>query len=149
MASHPRVRETAQIAVGPETDTWRRAVRIHDWVFRNITKTPVISIPSALDVLQTREGDCNEHAVLFTALARAAGIPTRIAVGIVWSDESMAFGYHAWAEVYVGEWIPMDPTFGQPIADATHIKLLNGGIDQWPRLLPYIGAMQIEVIEVR
>jgi hypothetical protein len=41
----------------------------------------------------------------------------------------------------------MDPTLGQPVADATHIKLLNGGIDKWPALVSYIGKVQIEVVE--
>ncbi len=148
-ADHPKIQETAKRIVREEIDPWKQAVRIHDWVFLRVKKTPVLSIPTALDVLQSLEGDCNEHAVLFVALARAANIPARIAVGIVWSDELKAFGYHAWAEVYVGEWIPMDPTLGQLVADATHIKLVNGGIDQWPRLLPHIGAMQIEVMEAR
>ena len=42
----------------------------------------------------------------------------------------------------------MDPTLGQPLADATHIKLLNGGIESWPRLLPYLGKLEIEVLEI-
>lgn len=148
-ADHPKIREAAANAVRDETDPWKRAVRLHDWVFLRVKKKPVLSIPTALDVLQSLEGDCNEHAVLFVAMARAVEIPARIAAGVVWSDEFGVFGYHAWAEVHVGDWIPMDPTFGQLVADATHIKLLNGGIDQWPRLLPHIGAMQIEVLEVR
>ncbi len=44
-----------------------------------------LSIPSALEVLEQRAGDCNEHTVLFTALARAAGIPCRVATGLAWS----------------------------------------------------------------
>jgi hypothetical protein len=42
----------------------------------------------------------------------------------------------------------MDPTFGQMLADATHIKLLNGGIDKWSQLLPFIGQLRIEVLGV-
>ncbi len=108
----------------------------------------MISIPSALEVLEQRRGDCNEHTVLFTALARAAGLPTRIAIGIVWSDELEGFYYHAWPEVHLGDWIWMDPTLGQPVADATHIKLLNGGIASWPSLLPYLGRLEVEVLDV-
>ncbi len=60
-----------------------------------------------------------------------------------------AFGYHAWPEVYVGHWIPMDPTFGQQLADATHIKLLDGSLDKWPQLLPYLGRIRIEVLDLK
>ena len=147
-ADHETIREAAIEIAGGETDPWRLAVLLHDWVYAEIDKQSIISIPTALDVLRTRQGDCNEHAVLYTALARALGLPARIAIGIVWSDELDAFGYHAWNEVHVGGWIPVDPALGQPIADATHIKLLNGSIDKWTQLLPYIGQLRLEVIEI-
>ncbi len=43
-----------------------------------------MSIPNALEVLESKKGDCNEHTVLFNALARAAGIPAKTAVGVVY-----------------------------------------------------------------
>ncbi len=148
-ADHPKIRRQADDIVAGETDPWRRALAIHDWVFTRIEKQPVVSIPSALEVLEKRRGDCNEHTVLFTALARAAGLPTRIAIGIVWSDELEGFYYHAWPEVHLdGRWIWMDPTLDQPLADATHLKLLNGGIESWPQLLPYLRQLEIEVLEI-
>jgi hypothetical protein len=42
----------------------------------------------------------------------------------------------------------MEPTLGQPIADATHVKLLTGDIERWPRLLAFLGKLRIEVLEV-
>ncbi len=76
----------------------------------------VRSLPSAAEVLRTRVGDCNEHTALFVALARAAGLPARIAVGLVYLRGG--FYYHAWPEVYVEErgrglWLPVDPTLNQ------------------------------------
>ena len=147
-AKHAQIQATAAEITKDAATDWDKAGRIYRWVYENIEKTSVLSVPSALNVLQARQGDCNEHTVLFTALARAAGVPTRIAIGLVYSDELNGFGYHAWPEVYAGHWIPMDPTLGQEIADATHIKLLNGGIDQWPRLVAYIGQAKIEVLGV-
>ena len=147
-SEHPRVKGLAGKIVGDEKDPWRQAKRIYDWVHENIRKTVVLSVPSALETLETREGDCNEHAVLFAALARAAGIPTRVAIGLAWSDDLDGFYYHAWPEVHVGRWIPMDPTLGQPIADATHVKLLNGNIETWPQLLPYIGQLRMDIVSI-
>ena len=146
---HSRIRLVAAQVAPPRLTPWERVQGINEWVHGSIAKTPVASIPSALDVLETREGDCNEHTVLFTALARAAGVPTRIAVGLVWSEELGSFYYHAWPEVYVGRWIWMEPTFGDPIADATHIKLLTGSIQRWTELLPYLGQVRVEVLEVQ
>lgn len=147
-ADHPRIVRQATTIVAGESDPWRRALRIHHWVHKHIRKRAVLSLPSALDVLASREGDCNEHTVLFTALARAAGIPTRIAVGLAWSEDLEAFGYHAWPEVWVGRWVWMDPTFGEEVADATHIKLVEGGIERWAGVLAFVGQLQVEVVEV-
>ena len=66
-----------------------------------IEKKPTVSLPSALEVLKTRVGDCNEHTALYVAMARALGIPARIAVGLVYLRG--AFYYHAWAEVWLEE----------------------------------------------
>jgi hypothetical protein len=145
-ADHERIEQFARELLQSVEDPWQQAQRIYEWTWNNIEKISVISVPSALEVLRTRQGDCNEHTILFAAVARAAGIPTRVAIGLVWSDEINGFGYHAWPEVYVGQWTPMDPTLGQPLADATHIKLLEGSIERWTQLVPYIGKLQIEVL---
>ena len=145
---HARIQRHTYGVVGEAADPWEKARRIYDWVYANILKIPVLSFPSALDVLESREGDCNEHTVLFAAMSRTADVPTRVAIGVVWSEELQGFYYHAWPEVFVGHWVPMDPTLGQEIADATHIKLLEGSIESWPKLTPYLGQLQIEVLEV-
>jgi transglutaminase-like putative cysteine protease len=148
-ADHPEITAQAREIVGDEVDPWKQAVLVHTWLYDNIEKIPVLSVPSALDVLRNRTGDCNEHAVLFTALTRALKVPTRIAIGLVFSDTLEGFGYHAWPEVYYGgTWYPMDPTLGQVAADATHIKLLNGSIEAWVRLAAYIGQIELEVVAI-
>ena len=134
------------------TDAETAARRLLDWVFAEVEKVPVVAPPSARRVLETRRGDCNEHAALYTAMARAAGIPTRVAAGIVYTDalfSSGSFYYHAWPEVWLGTWVPVDPTFGQFPADATHVKLVEGGLEQQTELIGVIGALSAELVEVR
>ncbi len=84
---------------------------------------------TALDVLAEQEGDCNEHALLFTTLARAAGIPAREVYGLVYKDDnSKTFGRHVWNEVVIdGFWIPVDPTWGEYRASAAHVRLGAAG----------------------
>ncbi len=147
-SDHPKIRAAAASIVGDAADPWERARLLSRWVHEEVAKKAVMTLPSALDVLASREGDCNEHTVLFTALARAAGVPCRIAVGIVWSEELEAFGYHAWPEVWVGRWVRVDPTFGQEVADATHLKLVEGGVERWGQVLGFIGRLEVEVLEV-
>jgi len=151
---HPVIQQTVKDILGEEPGIWSSALRIYEWVWENIQKEMVPSIPSALEVLESRVGDCNEHTVLFAALARSAGIPTRICLGLVWSEENQGFYYHAWPEVCVvlpngsSCWYWMDPTLGQPIADATHIKLASGGVRDWFSLLPFMGRLEIDVLEL-
>lgn len=153
-ADHPRIAAQAQQIVAEagvrqeSSPAARRAqaIALHDWAFDQIEKVPVLSLPSALEVLENRRGDCNEHTILYTALARSIGLPTRVAIGLVWSDVLGGFYYHAWPEVWLGDaWLATDPTLGQRVADATHIKLLEGGIERWPQLLPFLGNLAIEV----
>lgn len=120
------------------------AKRLMEWVYKNLKKMPVITVPSALEVLKTRVGDCNEHAVLLTALLRAIGIPSRLCVGLVYVRGS--FFYHAWNECYVGKWISMDATLNQMPVDVTHVKLVQGGLSRQVEIIGLIGKLRIEVI---
>ncbi len=110
-----------------------------------MVKDYAISLPSAVDVLEVKKGDCNEHTSLYTALARAAGLPSKICIGIVYKDG--VFYYHAWPAVHLDGWRPLDPTFGQDIADATHIKLLEGGFERQAELMRVVGKISIQVLE--
>ena len=119
---------------------------ISSWVYENVRKTPTLSVPSAREVLEQMAGDCNEHTVLFTALARASGIPTRMCTGLAFSAGQ--FYYHAWPEVWVGRWLAVDPTFGQFPADPLHLRLLTGGLEQQFEVLKLLGrGATIEILE--
>lgn len=143
-ADNIEIIDCARKIVGEEKDNWEMAKKLNRWVYENIKKQPTLSIPSALEVLKIRQGDCNEHTVLFTALARSVGIPAKICAGLVYLRGH--FFYHAWPEVFAGRWIAMDPTFGEEIADATHIKLAEGGIESQVNIARLIGNIKIEVI---
>ncbi|HEY6548311.1 MAG TPA: transglutaminase-like domain-containing protein, partial [Vicinamibacteria bacterium] len=134
--------------LGAEATPRVRAERILRYVNALLEKKPTVSLPSALEVLRTRIGDCNEHTALFVALARASGIPARIAVGLVHLHG--AFYYHAWAEVHLEEkgrglWLPVDPTLNEFPADATHIRLSRGGLEKQAAILGLVGRAQMTV----
>lgn len=129
------------------TEPLKAATMILGWVFENVEKMPLISIPDAKEILTQRKGDCNEHATLLTALLRAVGIPARIVVGLVYKDGK--FYYHAWNEAYICRWISMDATLNQMPADATHIKLINGGIEKQIQIIGMIGNLRLTVLDYR
>lgn len=143
----PQIVSLSREIVKDEKDAVRAARLIYDWVYKSIEKTPTITIPMATEVLKTKKGDCNEHTTLFTALARAAGIPTRIALGLTYKDGY--FYYHAWPEIFIKQWIAIDPTLGQFPADASHIRLLTGDIDRQMQILSVVGKIKIEGLEYR
>lgn len=72
----------------------------------------------ASTVAKRREGDCSEHAVLTTALARMIGTPARVVIGVALisdGEQHNAFG-HAWSEVREGDlWVVADAALlGEP-----------------------------------
>jgi len=111
----------------------------------NIEKRPVLSVPNALETLENRMGDCNEHAVLLAAMARAAGIPAQIEAGLVYARGR--FYYHAWNVLYLGKWITADSLMGQIPADVTHIRLVRGEPDSQMDLIGVIGKVKLEILE--
>jgi hypothetical protein len=146
-STHPRLVAQAQQILGTERDALQVAQRILDWTYSFLEKAPTVGMPTALEALDKKKGDCNEHAVLFTALARAAGLPARVAAGVVYLDS--AFYYHAWAEVWLGQWVAVDPVFRQFPADATHVKFVEGGPEHHMALLKVIGQVGIEIVEYK
>lgn len=141
----PAIRRQAREIVPEGADALAAAQAIAQWVYDNLKKKPLISMTSAKEVLMIRQGDCNEHAALFAALARAAGLPAQVHVGLVYHQG--AFYYHAWNGVYVGEWIGLDATFGQFPADATHLRIVSGGLDRQIDIVRLMGKVKINVLE--
>ena len=148
----PEVVEEARRAVAGVTGNRARAEKLVRYVNDLLEKKPTVSLPSALEVLRTKVGDCNEHTVLYVAMARALGLPARIAVGLVYLRG--AFYYHAWPEVYVAEpdgrgmWLPVDPTLNQFPADPTHVRLARGGLDNQAVILTVIGRARMAILDV-
>jgi len=144
----PRILEEARaiagLGAGGRPDPVTVAGQLARSVHASLRKEVTFSIPSALQVLENLSGDCNEHTVLFVALARSVGLPARAAVGLVYLEGS--FFYHAWPEVWLGEWVALDPTLGQIPAGAAHLRFMTGGLAQQVEIARLIGALGIEVI---
>ena len=129
-----------------------KARRIDRWVNKAIAKKDYrVSFASAKEVLISREGDCTEHAVLMAGLLRAVGIPSRVAVGVVyWKD---SFAYHMWTEAFLNDWTAFDPTLREDVVDATHIKLgstaleTSAASDAFLALVQVIGKLKIDIVQ--
>lgn len=143
----PKVRATARRIVGKEKDAYAAAKKIVAWVGEHMESDYGVSADRATDVLRQMKGDCTEHSLLAEALLRAAGIPARRVDGLIYvmnQDGVPALYWHEWVEAYVGQWTQMDPTFREPVADATHFAVGEEGNAE---ITPLIGALK--VLEVR
>lgn len=129
-ADAPEIAALAKRIVGSETNAARAAARIHDWVYGQMRPNAGIGVlRDAREVLQTKEGVCRDYAVLTASLLRAAGIPARLASGLVYQDG--AFYYHAWAEAWTGrDWLGVDSTRPRHGLSALHIKIAEGNVEE-------------------
>jgi transglutaminase-like putative cysteine protease len=141
----PRIVEAARMIAAGSPDPTDVARRLNDWVHGSLAKVITPSIPSAVQVLEAGEGDCNEHTVLYVALARALGLPAREATGVVYLDGR--FFYHAWPEVWLGDWVAVDPTLGRFPAGPGHLRFLVGGLARQVELVRLIGRLELELVE--
>jgi len=148
-SDHPKIVKALQQIVAPEDPAGAKAGKIVAWVHKNLEKRPVLSVPNALETLERRMGDCNEHAALLAALSRAAGIPAQVEAGLVYLNGR--FYYHAWNVLHLeewGGWVTADAVMGQIPADATHIRFVRGEIDRHLDLLGLIGRVKMEILEL-
>ena len=156
-----RVKTLAKRVAGDKQNPWDKAVQIEHWVFENIRdKNFAIAFAPAGEVAHNLSGDCSEHAVLAAAMSRAVGIPSRVAVGLLYVDNTKqklkGFGYHVWHEVYVNQrWVALDSSWDQSSVDATHIKLADTsleGVAPFEAFMPIAriqGKLEIDPIELR
>lgn len=142
-------------AAGKAREPAEVAIALEQYVDRHFTeknyKTP---LASASEVVETHAGDCTEHAVLLAALARASGIPARVAIGLVYSAKEKGFAYHMWNEVYLdGRWVPLDATLGEGRVSADHLKLADSDLPDASGLVAFmpvqnvLGRLKIELVE--
>lgn len=141
------IRQAKSIAAG-DTSTYRVACKLRAWVQATIKPSNEAQTSlSAIDILKQRVGCCRHNAVLYAALARASGIPTRLVAGLIYDNG--AFQFHVWDESWVGEWTPFDPTYPGDFVDATHIKLVEGGVGDLSSMGRAAGRLHVEIINAK
>ncbi|MBN2515689.1 MAG: transglutaminase domain-containing protein, partial [Deltaproteobacteria bacterium] len=145
-SNDPEIKKTAADVTSTARTPLEQVRKLTHWVSESIRDEAVDST-SAVDVLHDRRGECQAHSMLYTAMARALGIPTKLAGGLVYM-EGIGFLFHNWAESYIDGWIAVDPTFNQVGIDATHIKLVESPF--WISILDLgkvVGKIKAEIID--
>jgi hypothetical protein len=126
----PRILRLADPIVheaGPDARKMEALAHLTDEMISQVDFTAHLS---AVETLERGSGDCAGVAVLLAALGRAAGIPTKVVDGLIYSREqyhgaSNIFMPHSWVLAYVdGRWRSFDAAVGG--FDNTHIALVTG-----------------------
>jgi transglutaminase superfamily protein len=137
-----RVAAQARLLAGRDRDPTRVAARLVHWVAGAVRPERSSGPVDAAQVLERRRGDANECTVLFVALARALGLPARPVSGLV--RAAGRYYYHAWAEVYLGDWVAVDPMLDQLPADAVHLRLVIGDFVRPADLARLVGRLTLD-----
>jgi hypothetical protein len=153
-----RVQDHARKAINGATDAWEKARRVEKWVYEHVDRTKFDeAFATADEAARTLKGDCSENAMLAAAMCRAVGVPSKVAVGLIYVDgpKGPVMGFHMWAEVWVrGQWVPIDGTLGRSFVGASHLKITDHSWHDTQSLTPLLpvlrvlGKLRIEVVEV-
>lgn len=149
-AADPLVRAHAAAAVAglPAGATaWDKARAVEGWVKRNMRAVEFSQAQATADhVAKTLTGDCSEYAMLGAAMGRAAGVPTRTALGLVYAPGPGGkpyLAYHMWFEAYCGgRWVPLDPTLGLGGVGPGHLKIADNSWHDEKSLAPLFPVLR-------
>jgi transglutaminase-like putative cysteine protease len=150
------VRTLAARAVGDERDPWQKARRIERWVKQQMRVDNTAPLVCASAAARELRGDCRHYALLTAALCRAAGVPARTAIGLLYVERGgrPQMGFHMWTEVWIeGQWLGLDATLGRGGVDAAHIKITDHSWKDTQSLTPLLpvnrvlGRLRVEVVQ--
>lgn len=127
----PSIKKTCRQIVGTETNPYNKARRIFAFLTSEITGEAASTFDmgrSVITALEEKKGGAYDLALLFCALARAAGIPAVPTAGLLVDQEQKAV-VHWWAEFYIDGfgWVPVDPALASGVPFDTGIE----GKEQW------------------
>ncbi|HTI72107.1 MAG TPA: transglutaminase family protein [Candidatus Limnocylindria bacterium] len=109
------------------TDIWQASVAIMRYVHAQLTYTPLSTHVHThmREVLQQRQGVCQDFAHVMLGLCRSIRIPALYVSGYLAVENASAT--HAWVEVFIPDigWRALDPTHNRT-ADESYIKLAVG-----------------------
>ena len=122
VASNKQIDEKAVILTKNDKTEREKAKDLYIWIGSNINydnekaksimQKSVKDKSGAIETFESRKGICFDYSCLFTAMAKAINLKSRIIVGEAYNGEE--FISHAWNQVYLADenkWINVDSTF--------------------------------------
>jgi hypothetical protein len=110
-----KIADVADALVRGVKSPYTKAWRIYDYVVARLSYAQDPEAADPVEAIDRQKGDARTYAVLFSALARNAGIPARPVAGYIVTDPlKRTVRPHFWAEFYLERigWLPVDPLLG-------------------------------------
>ena len=120
--------------IGSGSDPVESLLRLGDTLYRNFNYAPGTTNAASTinDILNTKQGVCQDYAHVMIAIARSWGIPTRYVSGYMYvtglrGEIVPESATHAWVECLLPElgWFGFDPT-NATVADERHVRIAVG-----------------------
>jgi transglutaminase-like putative cysteine protease len=114
----------------PGDNHGRKILAMARWIREHLDYCPgsTDARTTAVDVFVSRRGVCRDFAHLLASLARAAGVPARLASAYAWRLDPPDF--HAVVEVWLaGDWYLVDPTELAPLDGLVRIAVGRDATD--------------------
>lgn len=138
-STHPLVVARAKELAGTCDDLAAKAIALFDYVRDLRYSAPDfdrLDSFRASTVLAERKGYCVPKACAFVALARAAGVPARLAFADVTNHivppstrelmQGATFAWHGYAEILLdGAWLKVSPTFDRQLCEKLNVASLE------------------------
>lgn len=142
-----RIAAQAAEIVGTETSARAAARALCQWVNEFIRSEMIAETLSGPEVLERGVGKCTEYSTLYASLARAAGIPTRIALGQrrFSGAGGESWGGHMWNEVFVGEWVPVDASANEFGGSLDLLKFVHSDTVEGTQVLRWRLTLSLEL----
>lgn len=148
----PEIKRIAGEVAGREKNGFQKALKLRDWVSRNLAFDPGFVFAPASEVIRNKKATCAGYAALLAALLRAAGIPSRYLMGMVYANG--IWGGHAWVEAWIGgRWVPLDAALPSPgSADPARIVVARSSLSEslgesLMAVQKFFGYVSVEVLE--
>ena len=122
-SDNPEIKSTAESLIRNETNPVKVAEILYSYVVKKLSydyrraREKDYELLYASEIMERRKGVCVDYAILYTALLRSGGIPSRVATGIpaytILSSRKKEIDMgHAWVEIKLPGygWVPVDVT---------------------------------------
>jgi len=112
-SDNQKIKTAVNSIIGREQNPYLKAKAIYEWIINNMQISESIYSADLVYAMELRQCDPYAAALIYTAMARAAGVPCIPVAGVLINQNGQTLR-HYWAEFWIDGfgWLPVDPSMG-------------------------------------